>query len=324
MTGEFDLIARYFAPLASDYADKLTDDCAHIPLGDGTTLLVSKDISIEGVHFPKGCPVNIAVQRALGSAFSDIPASGGLAFGYMLGVTLPKTADVTTITAEISDTLASLQADWTVTLLGGDTVVGDQFALSVTVFGRSKMAIKRSGAATGDAVFVTGTIGDAAAALPYVLHEDQKGQVAENTVNQLTQRYEKPEPRLGIADLLSEHASAAIDISDGLAADAAHIATASCVGIEIEAGRIPVSSALLAAVEDAEERYHLQLTGGDDYEILFTAPQAAVQKVLSASTDDIGITLIGRVVDGQSSIIMPDGTNRPLSDFAGYDHLSSG
>jgi thiamine-monophosphate kinase len=271
---EFGIIARYFAPLAQDAgAFALTDDAAVIPPRPGFDLVVTTDqIAADTDFFSHDPPASVA-KKALRVNLSDLAAKGATPEYYLLNLALPRSVHDAWLT-EFAAGLASDQQQFGISLLGGDTSATEgPLSVSVTAFGfvpQGRM-VRRAGAKAGDAVYVTGTIGDSAGGL--AIFKREKHQLTEAQRDYLTTRYQVPEPPVGFgARSLGNLTSAAIDVSDGLIADLEHVAQASKVKIELEAEAIPRSQALRALWGDGAEAILRAATAGDDYQIAFTAP----------------------------------------------------
>ncbi len=284
---EFSLIYRYFSDLGRGAAVDLSvgDDCAILRLGEGERLATSVDTMVAGVHFLQDSfPEDIGF-RAVSAAASDLAAMGARPLGMTVALTLPE-ADELWLNA-FSQGLAAAVAEYRLPLVGGDTTRGP-LTISVQVLGALPMdqALLRSGARVGDEVYVSGTLGDAAGALAFL--QDQWQPTAEHA-EYLLERFNRPRARLDLGLALLGCATSAIDISDGLLADAGHMAAASGVKICIETDLLPLSPAL-SSHPDREKIMQWALTGGDDYELCFCLP-AGVQA-------PAGSTLIGRVEAG--------------------------
>ena len=280
-TSEFDIIARYFAPIG----DKIGDDCALIPVRPGCELAVSADTFIEGVHFPAAAPPAQIAYRAAAAALSDLAATGARPAAITLALTLPA-AEPDWLSGFAQGLRDALQT-YRIELIGGDTARGP-LAITVQALGdiETGQALTRAGARPGDALFVSGTPGDAAAALS-VIRGEWPGDP--RCHDYLLTRFYRPDSRIDLGRRLRGIATAAIDISDGLLADAAHLSQQSAVAIRIHADKLPLSPAL-QSVPDASQARDWALSGGDDYELLFTAPKD--EKIE-------GCTLIGEVTPGQ-------------------------
>jgi thiamine-monophosphate kinase len=303
---EFSLIYRYFSHLGRGDAVDLSvgDDCAILRLQPGERLATSVDTMVEGVHFPAGSfPEDIGF-RAVSTAASDLAAMGARPLGMTVALTLPS-VDEFWLHA-FSEGLAAAVSEYRLPLVGGDTTRGP-LAISVQVLGVLPMgqALLRSGANAGDAVYVSGPLGDAAGGLAFLRGEWQPGA---DHAEYLLARFNRPHARLELGMQLLGLATAAIDISDGLLADAAHIAEASGVKICIDPERLPLSPALRSH-HDRETILRWALTGGDDYELCFCLP--------AGETPPLGTTRIGEVEAGAGV-----DCGLALNAAAGYQHFT--
>ncbi len=326
MIGEFDIIRKYFAPLAAAApgAFDLGDDAARLACGD---LIVTKDLLVEGVHFRSRDPRAGVARKALRVNLSDLAAKGARPFAYLLGCVWPYGVKEETI-AEFAEGLRADQDQYKIVLIGGDTTAHAQKAapliISVTMVGTAGSAgmIRRSGAKVGDDVYVSGTIGDAGLGLA-VLEGEFKTTAAHR--KDLTERYRLPSPRVSLGGALNGHASAAIDVSDGLINDAGHIAAQSGVAIDIGADRIPLSAAAGAWLDQQQDREAAiaRLAGaGDDYELLFTAPPSRRRSVeMAAQVTKTAIVRIGSVVRGEGVRLLREGGAEIAVERGGFDHF---
>lgn len=306
---EFDLIYQFFSSLGRGPGVVLGvgDDCALLQVPEGEQLATSMDTVVAGVHFPEdGFPEDIGF-RAVAVAASDLAAMGARPLGMTLALTLPEADELWLRT--FSEGVAAAVSAFDLPLVGGDTTRGP-LCITVQVFGAVPAggALLRGGARVGDQLFVSGTLGDAAAALT-VLAGDWAG--SHEAADYLEQRYYRPSVRLALGQSLLGVASAAIDISDGLLADAGHIAAASGVQLRIQPDLLPLSRAL-ADHPDAEQARRWALTGGDDYELCFTLPPGV-------PVPD-GCTRIGEVTEGEGVDCGPNAGLTP-GDMAGYSHF---
>jgi thiamine-monophosphate kinase len=303
-SAEDSLIARYFKPLATDPgAFDLTDDAAILkPSGDD--LVVTTDAVVEGVHFLNDDPPDSVARKALGVNLSDLAAKGATPAGFVLTLAL-RTADDAWLTA-FARGLGEDAARFGCPLLGGDTVsTAGPLMISITAFGRvpqGKM-VRRSGAKAGDRVVVSGTIGDAGLGLDIL----QGGAVATALANDaaagemLIARYRIPQPRVDMAVAIRDHASAAMDISDGLAGDLAKLCAASGVSAAIDAQSIPLSGAAQSLLRCGAIGIESIVSSGDDYEILCTVPENRLEAFTEAAKlTATPISSIGTVVAGSS------------------------
>ena len=311
---EFQRIARFFAPLAGKGALGLKDDVALIDGPPGTQYVLKTDAIVEKVHFFSDDPPDQVARKLLRVNLSDLAAKGATPVGYLLTTALTARQDETWL-AKFSAGLASDQKKFGIALLGGDsTRTHGAATLSVTAIGRvaAGEAPTRGGARPGDAVWMTGTLGDAALGLLLLKQRKSALRLRGNDEKFLICRYRIPEPRMALGKKIAPLASASMDISDGLVADLGHIASASKVGAVIETARLPLSRAARAAL--AADRHLLRaiLTGGDDYEILFTA------RTVPAG---LPVTRIGRIVRGKGvTVLDPTGATLRLGP-GGYTHF---
>lgn len=326
--GEFELIKQFFAPLASDPGSLgLSDDAAVFVPEAGYDLVLTKDVLAADVHFFKDDAPETIAAKALRVNLSDLAAKGAHPRGYLLGLALP--SNWTTAWLErFCAGLAADQSAFDVRLLGGDTIrSGNGLQVSITAIGQvaTGRTVRRSGAKPGDVLFVTGTIGDAAAGLKIRLNNrfSAQNKLTPAQERHLLDRYLIPQPRLVLADLLTEFASASMDISDGLLADSAHMAAASGVDLEIELACIPVSPALQQLRSVSRDIYTACLNGGDDYEILAAVPMSETN-AFQAKAAAVGcpVTAIGAVVGGEGNVnCLEDGTLSLWHDEGGFTHF---
>jgi thiamine-monophosphate kinase len=327
--GEFELIARYFAPLAKGFpgAFGLLDDAAVIAALPGHELVAKTDAIVGGVHFLLDDPPDLIARKALRVNLSDLAAKGAVPRAYMLDIMLPRTVTEEWIAA-FARGLAQDQHEYGVHLIGGDTdSTPGPVTIAIMAFGdvATGRMLRRGGARNGDTVFVTGTIGDAAFGLTVL-----RGKLAHldtNAANFLIDRYRLPQPRVTLGPRLVGLASAALDVSDGLLADLRHICEVSKLAAIVEAPRVPLSTAVRAALATNSEHLTAVFTGGDDYEILFTAPPAALSKLTELSqTFGVPITAIGRMeslsIGKRAQITVLDESGEPLTfDRSGWTHF---
>jgi thiamine-monophosphate kinase len=329
LPGEFELIARYFAPLAKGFpgAYGLLDDAAVIAPLPGHELVAKTDAIVGGVHFLPDDPPDLVARKALRVNLSDLAAKGAVPRAYMLDIMLPRTVTEEWIAA-FARGLAQDQDAYGMHLIGGDTdSTPGPVTIAIMAFGdvATGRMLRRGGARAGDTVFVTGTIGDAALGLEVL--RGQSARPDTEAANFLVDRYRLPQPRVTLGPRLVGLASAAIDVSDGLLADLRHICEASELAAVIEAPRVPLSTAARAALATAAERLSTVFTGGDDYEILFTAPPAALSELTELSqTLDVPITAIGRMESlsawRKTPITVLDESGKPFAfDRGGWTHF---
>jgi thiamine-monophosphate kinase len=307
------LIARYFRPLAKHPgALGLVDDAAVIAPPPGCDVVLTTDGVIAGVHvFADDRPEFIG-RKALRMNLSDLAAKGATPIGFLLSLALPGTIDEAWLAAFAAG-LGEDAERYGCPLLGGDTDrTPGPTSVSIAAFGavpHGKM-VRRSTAKTGDVIVVTGTIGDAA--LGVLLRRDQnlakRWRLSEAMSSHLKQRYLLPEPRNALAHAVLQNASAAIDVSDGLAGDLAKLCRASGVAAEIDVARVPLSEAVRAAIAADPAVMETALSGGDDYEIVLTlAPDKFAVLRTAAHQAGVAVTEIGRMTAGEGARFLHQG-----------------
>lgn len=308
---EFDVIETYFAHLSDWAGDHVRigvgDDCAQLAVGDGYELAVSTDTFVEGVHFPSGAGPRLVADRTLNAAASDLAAMGAEPWAVVGALVLPE-VDSDWLGA-FSDRLRSQLQSLSLPLVGGNLTRGPCLSLTWTVMGRVRtgQSMMRSGAAVGDDLYVSGWLGRAALGLELVLNQD-RGEVDRRVAAVAMDAYHSPNARLQLGQRLIGVASSAIDISDGLLADLGHVLKMSRVGAVIELDAIVEDPILKTLIDSPAERLRLMLTGGDDYELCFTAKsdrRAAVAEIeeklgipltrIGVMTDTPGVTFRGEL-----------------------------
>lgn len=315
MAGEFDLIDLIRARVVArdDVVLGIGDDAALLQPPAGMQLVVAMDTLNTGIHFPHDtAPADIG-WKALAVNLSDLAAMGATPAWCTLSLSLPK-PDAAWVDAFL-DGFDALARQHAVALVGGDTTRGP-LSVCVTVFGfvSPGRVLRRDAARVDDEIWVSGTPGDAAAALAQWSAGGTRDPV-------LRARLDRPTPRVALGLRLRELAHAAIDISDGLLADLAHVCRASSVRAEIDIDAIPVSDALRAAGLEPDTRRTLQASGGDDYELCFTAPVGARDAIVSAALEaGVPLTRIGRIVEGQGVVATANGAPW-VPVRAGWDHF---
>lgn len=324
--GEFDLIARYLAPLSRTLPGSLdlTDDAAALAPPPGCDLVLTTDAMIEGVHFLASDGPRSIARKALRVNLSDLAAKGAQPYCYQMALGLPQAPDESWM-AEFAAGLAADQTEFGIALSGGDTVrQPDRLLVSITAIGLVPAGgmLKRKGARAGDALYVSGTIGDAALALRARLHGER---FPPDALAYFGQRLDLPTPRVALGLGLAGIAHAALDVSDGLVQDAGHLAALAGLTARIEAARVPLSTPAAACVKERPELLAAMLSGGDDYEILFAAPveaEAALAKL--SQTCGVAITRIGAFVPSEgapgASVLDADGQPMPLR-AGGFQHF---
>lgn len=294
MLGEFDLIARYLAPLAAGEpgADGLTNDAAALSVASGESLVVTTDTMVEGVHYLPNDPAPLVARKLLRVNLSDLNAMGARARGYLLNLTLPKDWKEDWV-AGFAEGLAEDQEIYGIALIGGDTTsTPGPTTLSLTALGSvpEGRELRRGTAGAGDLVCVSGTIGDGALGLLAA-----QGELTGTLAEDLRRSYRLPQPPMELGPRLLGIASAAIDISDGLIADLGHIAGQSGLAATVRAPDLPLSEAVREALAEDPDLLRLVLAGGDDYQLLFTVPQERLSTLLDLDAD---VTVIGEMQEG--------------------------
>ncbi|MGF1592936.1 MAG: thiamine-phosphate kinase [Kiloniellaceae bacterium] len=323
--GEFELIERYFAPLAAraEGAFGLHNDAAVLPLAAGERLVTTVDTMIQGRHF-LDCPPDLVARKLLRINLSDLAAMGAVPFGYLLATAWPLDIAESWIAAFAAG-LAEDQAIYDVALFGGDTTgTPGPMTLSLTAFGKvsGDRVLDRGSLRPGDDLYVTGRLGDAYLGLR-VLRGDLEA-LPEPARAALVGRYRLPEPRLAVGQALLARglARSAIDVSDGLAADLGHLLAASGVGAEVELAAVPVGAAAEAALQVLAAPRQAVLAGGDDYELLFAAgPDQAAAVTALAGELGVAIARIGRVRAGGGLAVLDAAGREVTLDKPGWTHF---
>jgi len=316
--GEFDLIAAYFTRPVQRAVLGVGDDCALLAPGHGMQTAVSSDMLVEGRHFLSTVAPDRLGHKALAVNLSDLAACGARPVAFTLALSMPRVDE--TLLAGFSRGLLALADAHGCELVGGDTTQGP-LNICITVFGEvpAGQALLRSGARAGDHLYVSGTVGDARLAL-----EAFRGTVAlpGDTFERVRLAMELPQPRVTLGLALRGVASSAIDISDGLLGDLRHVLRRSGVAAVIDADALPRSADLSA--QPAALRYECGLAGGDDYELLFTAPAAHAARVAQASRETgVPVTRIGRIEQGAGvRVVDHTGAEVPMA-FGAFDHFKS-
>ncbi|WP_282609139.1 thiamine-phosphate kinase [Pelagibius sp. Alg239-R121] len=327
MSGEFDLIERFFAPLAKDRAGtfELKNDAAILPDVPGCSIVVTADSLASGVHFLPENPPELVAKKCLRVNLSDLAAMGAKPLGYLLALALPKGANEEWV-RRFSEGLAEDQSEFGLSLYGGDTVATDgPLLITIIAFGSTPQggALGRNTAQTGDLIYTSGTLGDSALGLR--AFRGELPELDDVAAARLRDRYLLPRPRcrLGERLLAGGLAHAAMDVSDGLVADLGHICKASRLGAEISVSNLPLSAAAAAVLETNPGLGSAILGGGDDYELLFTlAPEHKGEIAKLALDLDLPLTCIGKMVQGDKvEVFAPDGTRIEV-DEPGWNHLS--
>ena len=312
--GEFDLIARIRARVATraDVVLGIGDDAALLAPPPGRQLVVTADTLNDGVHFPRGTSPADVGWKALAVNLSDLASMGAEPAWCTLSLSLPQ-SDPAWIEGFL-DGFLDLAGQHGIALVGGDTTRGP-LSIAVTAMGLVEpgRALRRDGARVGDEVWVTGTLGDAAGGLALLDRE---------AVPALRARLDRPTPRVAAGRALAGIATACVDVSDGLLADLGHVCARSHVAARIDVDALPASAALMEVIGEAD-RIALQASGGDDYELCFTAPADAGGDIDAVSAQlGLRFTRIGRIVAGEG-VHPVDAKSQPWSSpRRGYDHFA--
>jgi thiamine-monophosphate kinase len=322
MSAEERLIAKYFGPLATaPGAFGLHDDAAAITPPPGCDLVLTTDGVIAGVHFFESDPAGDIARRVLRMNLSDLAGKGATPLGFLVAIALPSGIDESWIAA-FAKGLGDDAKHYACALLGGDTDhTPGRLSVSIAAFGsvpQGKM-VKRSTAKAGDSIVVTGSIGDAALGL--LLQQGKHCALTSAQRAFLEDRYRLPLPRNALADAVLAQASAAMDVSDGLAGDLAKLCRTSDVAADIDVARVPLSEAARAVLTGEPALLETVLTGGDDYEILLTLrPEKLAAFQAAAAQAGVAATEIGRTGAGHGTRFIRDG--KPMS-FArpSYSHF---
>lgn len=311
---EFDWIARYFQPLTLGHtaALNLQDDAALLTVPVDKQLVITTDTLIEGVHFfAHTAPADIA-HKALAVNLSDLAAMGAVPYAYSLALSIPTDTTDEWMKA-FSDSLGDQQKKYECFLLGGDSTASPAgISITITAYGlvNHGAAFKRSAGKVGDALYVTGTIGDSFLGLHALQHH--------HDAPELIARYLYPQPRIAIAQQLAENIHACMDVSDGLLQDLGHVCAASNVGATLHLHDVPLSN----AARDYIHQHHIPLaslcSGGDDYELLFSAP---VHTQIPTIIDGVAITRIGELTAQKNIGVLDKNNQMMVLDQKGYQHF---
>lgn len=325
--GEFELIARYFgepsrarAAARGDVPLGIGDDAAVLQVPAGRQLVAALDTLVEGRHFPVGSPPASIGHRVLAVNLSDLAAMGAEPAWFLLALTLPRVDE--SFLAEFARGLSALAARHGVALVGGDTT-GGPFAASVQALGfvEPGTALARAGGRPNDLLYVSGTPGDSTAGLSLAM-DPAAGRDLDPAHRQwLLDRFQYPEPRVELGRALRGLASACIDVSDGLAADAGKLAAASGCAVVIDVDRLPLSAPLLARAGSGAAQ--LALGGGEDFELCFTiAPERVAELEARLINVKCPVTCIGRLEAGDGIRLLEQGRTASRFDTRGFDHFT--
>jgi len=316
-SAEDSLIARYFKPLATDPgAFGLVDDAAVLS-SSGDDIVVTTDAVVEGVHYLAGDPPDTIARKALRVNLSDLAAKGAVPAGFVLTLALRSKEDAWL--RPFADALGEDATTFACPLLGGDTVStpGPQM-ISITAFGRVPQGqmVGRTGARPGDRILVTGTIGDAALGLDVLTGGVVAAALASDPAAReaLVSRYRIPQPRNVLAQAVRDHASAAMDVSDGLAGDLTKLCAASGVSASVDVPNVPLSAAAAGLIARNAVCVETLLAGGDDYEVLCTVAPAQSDALIAAGRAvGVPVTAIGTIVAGGARPRFLDGQGQELA-----------
>jgi thiamine-monophosphate kinase len=315
--GEFDLIARWFTRPVRRAALGVGDDCALLTPAPGMQLAVSTDMLVEGRHFVSTVSPQRLGHKALAVNLSDLAACGAKPLAFTLALALPRVDEA--FVAGFAAGLFALADAHAIELVGGDTTAGP-LNICITVFGEvpAGRALLRGGARVGDELWVSGTLGDARLAL-----EVLRGQVALDgaAFERVRRAMEMPQPRVELGLALRDLATSAIDLSDGLVGDLGHLLERSGVAAQVELDRLPRSAEL--AVQVPALQRECVLAGGDDYELLFSAPAPLHAVVLQAArAAGVEVTCVGHISAGSGlQVLGADGRALDLAAHRAFDHF---
>lgn len=321
MPSEFQLIQQFFQREQAEQPAEgvllgIGDDCAVLQIPNGKQLAVSVDTLVADVHFPVDADPELIAERALRTNLSDLAAMGADPLWFTLALTLPEAGE--DWLRSFSRGLFKCAREYGVALVGGDTTSGP-LSITIQVMGATQpqQTLRRDGANVGDFVLVTNFVGDGAAALAAIQNTHT---FADEHAEYLKQRFYRPTPRLSESALIREIASSALDISDGLVADLQHICDASDLGAVIDVENLPLSPALKSLNNDVQS-YQWALSGGDDYELCFTAPPEKMADIaMLIAQGKLQATVIGEMIAGSKVICEYEGEPFELTK-TGYQHF---
>lgn len=310
MPSEFEIIRRYFERPVFTALLGVGDDAALVRPTAGMEIAVSTDLLVEGRHFRAGADPRKLGHKALAVNLSDMAAMGASPRWLTLALSLQR-ADEAWIGA-FADGLFALAARFGVELIGGDTVRGPR-SICICILGEvpEGQALRRDGARPDDDIWVSGELGGAALAL------------AHPGIDEAERRLHEPEPRVALGERLRAHAHAAIDVSDGFAQDLGHILERSACGALVHYDRLPKCTAFASVAQPALERQCV-LSGGDDYELVFTAPQGARAAIESVAREtSVPLTRVGAIRPGAPTLSIADADGSEIPVAHGFDHFSA-
>jgi thiamine-monophosphate kinase len=321
--GEDNLIARYFAPLAGPAGLGLRDDAALMRPPPGHDLVLTADALVAGVHFFADDPPGAIARKVLRVNLSDLAAKGARPLGFLLTLALPGDWREDWLAA-FADGLGADAATYDCPLIGGDTVATPgPLTLSVSAIGSvpEGRMVRRTGVKSGDRLYVTGTIGDAAIGLR--LRQGRGPDIPQADKAFLIERYLTPQPRLELIGAMASHANGGMDVSDGFVGDLTKMLDESGVSAEVAILRLPLSKAARAAIAADASLFEVAATGGDDYELLASAPPASAPAFeATAAAAGVPLTFIGEAVEGRRppSFVGADG-NPAVFGRRSYSHF---
>ncbi len=323
MSAEDSLIARFFKPLATHPgALGLADDAAFLSPPPGCDLVLKTDAIVGGVHFFPDDAAHTVASKALRVNLSDLAAKGARPLGFLLSLALPKECGAEWLQG-FSQGLRGDAVLFACPLFGGDTVrTPGPITISIAMLGSvpEGTMVRRAGAKRGDRVFVSGTIGDAA--LGVVLRNGKNWKLKDPERQHLISRYLLPQPRNAMAETVRTHASAAMDVSDGLAGDFDKLCRASGVAADIDVARVPLSDAAKAVIAADSAMLETALSGGDDYEIVCTVPAAKSDSFRAgAQAAGVAVTEIGEVKAGEGARFLADDGHTINFKHASFSHF---
>lgn len=305
-------IANFTTDIATEIICGIGDDSAVLKPATGQQLVSCVDTLISGRHFPKNTAPFAIGYKSVAVNLSDLAAMGAKPHSILLAISLPS-VDKTWLTEFAQGLFACCQPHG-VTLIGGDTTKSEVLSITITALGFANQCVYRAGANVGDLIAVSGTLGDATYALAPVLA---------GKPHPLQHRLDTPTPRVSLGLALNGLASSMMDVSDGLLQDLGHILTASDVSAKLDIDKLPTHP-LLHALPQTTRLTH-QLSGGDDYELLFTFPQAVKQQVLALANQDVPISIIGEVTqknnNNQKIALYFNGQSYIKPSDSGYQHF---
>jgi thiamine-monophosphate kinase len=315
ISAEDRLIARFFKPIATDPgALGLSDDAAFIKPPPGCDLVLKADAIVGGVHFFPGDAAQAVASKALRVNLSDLAAKGARPLGFLLSLAIPKDTKEEWL-GGFAEGLRGDAVLFGCPLFGGDTDrTPGPVTVSIAMFGSvpEGTMVRRAGAKAGDRVFVTGTIGDAALGVALRSGKAKTWKLNEAQRQHLVSRYLLPQPRNALAEAIRSHASAAMDISDGLVGDFGKLCRASGVAADINVASVPVSDAAKTVIAGEAAALELALTGGDDYEIICTVPNKKAEDFRSAARGaGVPVTELGEIKTGEGARFI-DAAGKPL------------